>query len=89
MSSSAYQFPPDIQQRVSARLTVGAYRSEDDVIREAMDALEEREQSKLLRWNQRNQIAIEQSRAGLSKPLSLDDVLNRVEKRLIAEDQSK
>ena len=48
MSSSAYQFPPDIQQRVSARLTAGAYRSEDDVIREAMEALEEREQSKLL-----------------------------------------
>ena len=89
MPSCTYQFPPDIAQRVRAKLTAGAYRSEDDVILEAMDALEEREQSKLLRWNQRNQIAMEQSRAGLSKPLDLDGVLDRVEKRLVTEDQSE
>jgi Arc/MetJ-type ribon-helix-helix transcriptional regulator len=76
-----YQFPPDIEQRVQARMSVCGHESADDVLREAMDALETLEQSKLRRWNERNQIAIEQSRQGLSKPLDLESLLERVERR--------
>ena len=35
----AYQFPPDIDQRVKSQLATGQYRTEDDVLREALDAL--------------------------------------------------
>jgi Arc/MetJ-type ribon-helix-helix transcriptional regulator len=78
----AYPFPPDISERVQARVGVGRYQSEDDVLRDAMNALDELEQAKLARWHQRNQIAIEQSRLGLSKPLDLDALLERVEQRV-------
>jgi Arc/MetJ-type ribon-helix-helix transcriptional regulator len=74
-----YQFPPDIDERVKACLRGGGYQSEDEVIRQAMDALDERE--RLRRWHERNEIAAEQSRMGLSKPLDLDAVLERVERR--------
>ena len=85
----SYQFPPDIDQRVKARMTDGAYQSEDDVLREAMDALEQREQDKLHRWQERNQLAMEQSRLGLSKPLDLEAVLGRVEQRLAQQGQGQ
>lgn len=39
----SYQFPRDIEHRVEAQLATGGYRSQDDVLRHAMDALEERE----------------------------------------------
>ena len=38
----AYQFPPDIEQRVKAQLSSGDYRTEDDVLRDALDALRAR-----------------------------------------------
>lgn len=74
----SYQFPPDVE----ARMTGGIYRSEDDLLREALDALDEREQLRLKQWQERNLIAAEQSRLGLSKPLDLERVLERVEKRV-------
>lgn len=37
-----YEFPQDIQERVEAQLSAGRYGSEDDVLRDAMAALEER-----------------------------------------------
>ena len=85
----SYQFPPDIELRVKARMVDGGHQSEDDVLREAMDALEELEQSKLRRWNERNQIAIEQSRQGLSKPLDLESLLSRVEERFAKHSQGE
>ena len=78
----AYQFPPDIDERIKAHMSHGAYQCEDDVLREAMDALAKREEEKLRRWQERNEIASEQSRRGLSKPLDLDAVLGRVEQRI-------
>lgn len=57
----SYQFPQDIDERVKARLSDGLYQSEDDVIREAMDALDQLEQDRLIRWNERNRIAVQQS----------------------------
>ena len=38
----SYEFPQDIQERVEAQLAAGHYGSEDDVLRDAMAALEER-----------------------------------------------
>lgn len=82
-----YQFPPDLDERVRARMTDGAYQSEDDLLREALDALDDRERQLLQRWHEGNRIAMEQSRQGLSKPLDLDRVMEQVTKRM-AEHQS-
>jgi putative addiction module CopG family antidote len=41
----AYQIPPDIDARVQAHLATGEYPSADAVLREALDALERRQQS--------------------------------------------
>lgn len=38
-----YPFPHDIQQRVQAQLDSGQFRSEDEVIREAIETLERRQ----------------------------------------------
>jgi Arc/MetJ-type ribon-helix-helix transcriptional regulator len=80
-----YQFPPDIEDRVRTRMSEGRYQSEDDVIRDAMDALDQVEQDKLVRWNERNQIAMRQSEQGLSKPLDDEAVLGRLRERLARE----
>lgn len=40
------------------------------------------EWEKLKRWHERNAISTEQSRRGLSKPLDLERVLDRVEQRV-------
>ena len=81
----AYEFPPDIEQRVKARMSDGKYQSEDDVLREAMDALEQLEQDKLTRWDERNRIAMDQSQQRLSKPLDDKAVLGRLRERLAKE----
>ncbi len=78
----SYELPEDLQQRVRARLENGKYESENHVLRDALDALEQLEQEKLRRWHEGNRIAIEQSRAGLSRPLDDEAVLARLEQRL-------
>ena len=78
----SYQFPPDLQERVKARMISRGVPNEDDVLREAMDALDRLEEEKSRRWNERNQIASEQSRLGLSGPLDLESLLARVEERV-------
>jgi Arc/MetJ-type ribon-helix-helix transcriptional regulator len=78
----SYQFPPDIDERVKARMVSRGFLSEDDVLREAMDALDQVEQDKFIRWHERNQTALEQSRQRLSKELDLDAILARVEERV-------
>ncbi len=35
--------PADLQERINAQLATGAFRSEEDVLREAIDALERRQ----------------------------------------------
>jgi Arc/MetJ-type ribon-helix-helix transcriptional regulator len=80
-----YQLPADISERLQACVAGGHYRSEEDVLRDALDALEQREQEKLQRWHEGNAIAMEQSRQGLSKPLDDDAVLARLRARLAAE----
>lgn len=54
-----YQFPPDLQQMISARLADGTYQSEDDVLRSALEALTEREEDITA-----IQVAVEEWRAG-------------------------
>jgi Arc/MetJ-type ribon-helix-helix transcriptional regulator len=79
------QLPPDINVRVQAYLGSGAFSSEEDVLRTALDALEERDEEKLRRWHEGNRIAMEQSRLGLSKPLDDEAVLQRLRARLAQE----
>ena len=81
----AYEFPTDIRDRLRARLDEGAYQSEDEVLRDAMDALDQIELDKLTRWNERNHLAMEQSEQGLSKPLDDQRVLARLRERLAKE----
>jgi len=80
-----YQFPTDISQRLQACIATGGFRNEEEVLREALNALEQREQEKLRRWNDGNAIAMEQSRQGLSKPLDDAVVIARLRDRLAAE----
>ncbi len=40
----SYAFPPDVRQHVQARMASGRYASEDDVLREAFEALTWEEQ---------------------------------------------
>jgi len=80
-----YDFPPDIEERLKSRMSAGAYQSEADVVREAMDALDQLEQEKLIRWEQRNRTAIQQSEQGLSRPLDDHAMLARLRERLASE----
>jgi predicted transcriptional regulator len=41
----SYPFPPMLDQLVRAELATGAYRSEDDVLVEAMQALRDRDEA--------------------------------------------
>ncbi len=47
------------------------------------------EWEKLRRWNERNALSAEQGRQGLSKPLDLEGVLQRVEDRIAEEGSTK
>jgi len=79
-----YDVPLDIQQWVDARFATGVYQSPDDVLRDAMKALDELDREKLRLFQEGNRIAMEQSRLGLSRPLDLDAILKRVEERVSA-----
>jgi Arc/MetJ-type ribon-helix-helix transcriptional regulator len=78
----AYQLPPDLDHRVQAYVASGGFQNEDEVLRTALDVLEEREQEKLRRWHEGNRITMEQSKQGLSKPLDEEAVLARLRSRL-------
>ena len=80
--SDSYAFPQDVQQWVDARLSAGPYQSPDDVLRDAMKALDELDRERLRLFQEGNRIATEQSKLGLSKPLDLSALLSRVERRV-------
>jgi Arc/MetJ-type ribon-helix-helix transcriptional regulator len=80
-----HQLSADLDGRVQRYLSSGGFRNVDEVLHNALDALDEREQEKLRRWNLGNQIASEQSRQGLSKPLDDAAVLARLHARLANE----
>ena len=79
-----YQFPADVEQLIKQRMALGIYASEDEVLRDALGALEQREQETLARWDERNRLAVEQSKQGLSRPLDDEKVLARLRERLPA-----
>lgn len=81
----AYQFPPDVDQRIKERLASGAYASEDEVLRDAMEALDQLDQERIASWHERNRLATEQSQRGLSKPLDDAKMLGRLRERLAKE----
>ena len=81
----AYQFPADVEQLIKERMALGVYSSEDEVLRDALGALEQLEQERLARWDERNRLAIEQSEQGLSRPLDDKRVLARLRERLARE----
>lgn len=37
-----YQLPPDIDQRIQSQIALGIYQTPDEVLNEALDALEQR-----------------------------------------------
>ena len=79
----SYQLPPDIEKRVRAQMDSSGVASEDDVLRAAMDALEQLDEIKLRRWHAGNGLTLKQSGAGLSMPLDFEAVLGRVEVRFV------
>ena len=80
-----YQFPADVEQLIKERMASGTYGSEDDVLRDALVALEQLEQARLAGWDERNRLAVDQSKQGLSRPLDDERVLARLRKRLAQE----
>ena len=80
-----YQFPADVELLIKQRMALGIYASEDELLRDALGALEQREQERLARWDERNRLAVEQSRQGLSRPLDDEKVLARLRERLANE----
>lgn len=81
----SYQFPADVEQLIKQRMAIGAYTSEDEVLRDALGALEQLEEERHTRWEERNRTAIEQCRQGLSRPLDDQQVLARLRQRLAQE----
>jgi Arc/MetJ-type ribon-helix-helix transcriptional regulator len=83
----SHVIPTNIQQRIEALMVSGEYDNEDILLEQAIDALtwRRREEEKLRRWNEQNRQATDESQQGLSKPLDLEAVINRVETR-VAED---
>ncbi len=72
----------DLRERVKAIMTDGNYDNEEELFRDALDALDQIDQEKLGRWHEGNRVAIEQSRMGQSKPLDDKGILNRLRQRL-------
>ncbi len=70
-----YPFPPDIQQAVGARMASGQYPSEDDLLREALRALEEQDED-LAAVNE----AVAEWRAG-DGGVPLDDAFTSLRKK--------
>jgi len=81
----AYQFPADVERLIKERMALGVYTSEDEVLRDALGALEQLEQERIARWDERNRLALEQSQQGLSRPLDDQRVLARLRERLAQE----
>lgn len=44
MGAMGYQLPPDLQQLVADRIATGEYQSEDEVLRDALQALADQDE---------------------------------------------
>jgi Arc/MetJ-type ribon-helix-helix transcriptional regulator len=80
----AYAFPPDLKQLVEAQMTRGGYQSEDELLREAVQALGEMDRRHAeLRDEVQTRVAA--TGKGLSKPLDIDAFKAEARRRLSAE----
>ena len=61
-SDMSYQFPSDVQKLVAEQMSAGNYHSEDDLLRDALRALDEQRQSII----EKDPIVIEGIRRGLA-----------------------
>lgn len=77
----SYQLPPDLQQRVRAQLESGEFETEEDVLREAMDALERRGRG-LEELRQMVRQADDDLAAGRVGPFDADQTKRSVRERL-------
>lgn len=75
------QVPVDVQQRVEAQIATGAFRSEDEVLREAMDTLERRQRS-LTQLQTMVRAAEEDAAAGRVGPFDVNATKRAVRERL-------
>jgi len=77
----AYNFPQDIERRVRAQIDGGQFETEDDVLREAMNILEKRQQG-LRELRDKVCEADEDIAAGRVGPFDPSETKDAVRKRL-------
>ena len=77
----AYEFPPDIEQRVKAQIKSGQFQTVDDVIREAMNTLEKRQRG-LTELRDMVREAEEDIEAGRVGPFDGEETKRAVRERL-------
>ncbi len=80
----AHQFPPDVEERIKAQLATGLYESADDVIRDALQALDSYRayQRELSDLKETLRVAEEQSQQGQSGPFDAEATKRAVRERL-------
>jgi len=80
----SYAFPPDITERIQAQISKGQFETEDEVIREAIDALEKRQQG-LGQLQEMIRVADEDIADGRVAPFDADATKRAVRERLAKE----
>jgi antitoxin ParD1/3/4 len=76
---------PELQQIVREKVASGDYASEDDVLREALQLLEDRDRLRTWKLEElRKEIAvgIQQAEQGMVAPLDMDEIRTKVTARL-------
>jgi Arc/MetJ-type ribon-helix-helix transcriptional regulator len=76
-----HSLPVDIQQRIDAQLASGTFTNEEDVLREALDALERRQRG-LTQLREMVAVADEDVAAGRVGTFNRDDIKSDVRARL-------
>lgn len=79
----AYQLPADVSARVQAQLATGVFPTADDVLREALDSLERRQQS-LQRLQAMVREAEEDVAAGRVGEFNAEQTMHAVNERISA-----
>jgi putative addiction module CopG family antidote len=77
----AYQFPPDLEQRIRAQIETGEFENEEDVLREALDTLEKRQRG-LRDLRQMVKEADDDIAAGRVGPFNAEETKRAVRQRL-------
>lgn len=75
-----YAFPQDLADEINAHLATGRYANEEDLIRDALEAL--RKSEELERFRDSVTQSREQADRGEAGPLDIGSVMEQVSKRL-------